>query len=112
MLPSPNDPQFPELLKKAREQQGLSYSELARKIGVHIVMPSRYENREHSCFCAPRHDVWLKLNQVLFSIDTQSNDLPKETMSPALEDALANFSIEQLIGELKRRGAQSVDIKF
>lgn len=102
MLPLPDDPQFPELLKKAREQQGFSYSELARKIGVHIVMPSRYENREHSCFCAPRRDVWDKLNQVLFP----------EAVNPALEDALANFSLEQLISELKRRGAQSVDIKF
>jgi len=98
-LPDRHSDAFPEALKQAREAKNMSYSELARAIGISVVMPSRYENRDNALFSTPSQDTWLKLNDFLTS--------DKEFMNP-----LKNFSMDELIEELKRRGATSVQISF
>lgn len=99
-LPERNAENFPEVLKAARIAKNLSYSELAKAVGIHAVMPSRYENREHQDFTAPSQKTWEKLNYVL----TSEGDVE---LSP-----LSSFSLDQLVDEIKRRGATSVQIAF
>lgn len=99
-LPDRNSDEFPEVLKSARIAKKLSYSELAKAVGIHAVMPSRYENREHKDFTAPSQKTWEKLNYVLTSKDLVE-------INP-----LGDFSLDQLVDEIKRRGATSVQISF
>lgn len=72
-LPPVTDPNFRSALRAARMAAGLNYSELARRAGIHIVMPSRYENAEHSDATLPSRTTWEKLNNVLF---------PRQTVVP------------------------------
>jgi ribosome-binding protein aMBF1 (putative translation factor) len=65
-LPEVTAPNFRAALKEARLAAGLSYSELARRADIHAVMPSRYENAEHSNATLPGMETWEKLNAVLF----------------------------------------------
>jgi transcriptional regulator with XRE-family HTH domain len=101
MLPKRTDKSFPEALKAAREAKELSFTELAELADLSPVMPSRYENREHSCFCAPSEKTWRKLNAILCGESAE----PEGTL---LEAA----TIEEIVTELKFRGAQSVKIDF
>lgn len=105
-LPERNHPTFPAALKAAREARNLSYSDLARAIDISTVMPSRYENREHSYFGAPSLDTWRKLNDFLTS-PTQIKELTHEKANP-----LSAYSVDELVAEIKRRGATSVQIGF
>lgn len=98
-LPDRNSAEFPEALKKAREAKNLSYSELARAIGISVVMPSRYENRDNALFSTPSQDTWRKLNEFLTSDEVNIN-------------LLKNFSLDELVEEIKRRGATAVQISF
>ena len=95
LLPDRNAENFPEALKAARQAKSLSYSDLAKAIGIHVVMPSRYENRDHQEFTAPSQKTWEKLNSFF-------------TGNDVLEHPLAEIPLEQLIEEVKRRGAISV----
>lgn len=91
---------FPEALKIARKAKNLSQAALAKAVGIHEVMPGRYENKNHGEFTAPSQKTWEKLNEVLTSgveIDT---------------NPLKDFSLDQLVDEIKRRGATSVQISF
>lgn len=97
---------FPEALKNARESLGLSYSEIAKKVDINPVMPSRYENREHSCFCAPSEKTWNKLNTVLFEGGGASD---KERSN---DEYLNEATVEALVSELKKRGARVVQIEW
>ncbi|MEG0968638.1 MAG: helix-turn-helix transcriptional regulator [Pseudomonas sp.] len=106
MLPDRKDVGFPEALKAAREAKGLSYTELAHAIGLNPVMPSRYENRDHSCFGAPRKDTWVKLNKVLFGTELATDATPDDQI------LLGEATLEELIKELKDRGATSVNVSF
>lgn len=99
-LPERHSSAFPEALKEARESKNLNYSELARAIGISPVMPSRYENKEHSLFAIPSQETWIKLNEFLTS-DTEVDLNP-----------LRNFSLDQFVEEIKRRGATAVNISF
>lgn len=101
-LPDREDPSFPAALKAAREARNLSYSDLARAIGISTVMPSRYENPEHSLFGAPSQDTWRKLNE-FFSDSTKIQELTGGQDHP-----LSTYPVEELIAELKRRGATSI----
>ncbi len=109
MLPSTSHKSFPEMLRKAREAKGLSYTELAHAIGINPAMPSRYENRDHSCFCVPRESTWKKLNE-LFS----GTGAPLERSGTESTENiwLGEATVEQMIGELKARGATSVQVSF
>lgn len=106
MLPFPTSKEFPEALKAAREKKGLTFTQLAHAISINPAMPSRYENRDHSCFCAPRQETWEKLNSVLFG----SEEIPAE-LAPS-EALLAEATVEEIIRELKARGATSVSISY
>lgn len=108
-LPNPTHKRFPEALKAAREAKGLSFTELAKAIGINPAMPSRYENKEHSCFCAPRDSTWQKLND-LFS--GTGNPQERSKSLPAENIWLGEATVEQIIQELKARGASSVSISY
>lgn len=98
-LPDRNADNFPEALKAARQAKNLTYSDLAKAIGIHVVMPSRYENRDHQDFTAPSQKTWEKLNSFLTSEDS-------------MEYPLAEIPMEQLIEEIKRRAATAVQLTF
>lgn len=103
MLPIRTSPDFPQALKAAREAKGLSYKELADLVGINAAMPSRYENREHGNFGHPSEKTWKALNAVLF--DTQNG---------AAHDRLTlkAASVQDIVAELKARGATAVNIQF
>ncbi|WP_170067413.1 helix-turn-helix domain-containing protein [Malikia spinosa] len=105
-LPNREDPAFPDALKAAREARNLSYSDLARAIGISTVMPSRYENPKHSLFGVPSKDTWRKLNEFL----TSPTSIQKSADGKA--SPLSAYSVDELIAEIKRRGATSVQICF
>lgn len=106
MLPKPTDNSFPEALKAAREAKKLSFKQLAELVCISQVMPSRYENRDHSNFGPPSEKTWKKLDAVL------SDDQADEFSSPTSSAILKNFSVEEIIIELKSRGAKTVQIEF
>ena len=68
-LPDRQSPFFPDALKQARVAKNLSYSELARSVGISTVMPSRYENKGHSLFAMPSQETWKKLNEFFSSVE-------------------------------------------
>ena len=72
MLPSPTSPDFPGALKARREFLGWSRAELARRAGIHGVMPRRYEEPNCGEFASPRADTWKKLNEILYPELTMS----------------------------------------
>jgi len=106
MLPRPTSPEFPDALKGARESKGLNFTQLAKLCDISPVMPSRYEDRQHSSFCPPSDKTWEKLNQVFF--DTSSSTSSDSTGGQLLGEA----SIEKLIQALKNLGATSVTVTF
>ncbi|MFK3941866.1 helix-turn-helix domain-containing protein [Pseudomonas monteilii] len=108
-LPHPTSPKFPAALKAAREAKGLSYTEVAKAIGINPAMPSRYENAEHSCFCAPRESTWEKLDALLSG---SGKDLQKRKSAQIEDLSLGEATVEQIIQELKARGASSVTINY
>lgn len=99
MLPNRRDSNFPAALKKRREELGLSLSELARLVGIHIVMPGRYENPNSTDFTAPSQKTWEKLNQVLF---------PDEQVNETKVVKTTDFTIEELVQMLKDKGAENI----
>ena len=105
-LPDREDPTFPAALKAAREERNLSYSDLARAVGISTVMPSRYENPDHSLFSTPSQDTWRKLNDFFKSSTTAQES------SDGKAQPLSAYSVDELIAEIKRRGATSVQISF
>lgn len=108
MLPPRDDKNFPEALKKARESRGLSYTQLARLVDINPVMPARYENRDNANFGIPRQDTWEKLNTVLYGkiqMNNETSNLAKENDSPVY---LHEAPTEEIIKELKKRGAISI----
>jgi len=104
MLPLPNSPDFPDALKSARESKGLNFTRLAKLCDISPVMPSRYEDRQHSSFGPPSDKTWEKLNQVLF--DTESSTSTDSNGGKLLDEA----SFEELVQALKNRGAMSVTV--
>jgi transcriptional regulator with XRE-family HTH domain len=104
MLPRPTSPKFPDALKAARESKDLNFTQLAKLCCISPVMPSRYEDRQHSSFGPPSDKTWEKLNQVLFDTDSSTSTDPNR--GKLLDEA----SIEELTKALKNRGATSVTI--
>ncbi|SRR5258708_37336546 len=108
-LPRITDPTFRAALREARTAAGISYSELARRAGIHPVMPARYEDEAHSNATLPSLKTWEKLNQALFAesaVGAEPEDGGVKTRP--LRDA----PIDEIIAELKRRGATSVTINW
>lgn len=110
MLPRPTDPTFPDALKAAREAKGFTFKELADRVGISQVMPSRYENRDHSNFGPPSDKTWRKLNAVLTGTGNGAEDIEKS--ADGTDISLKGASVEDIVEELKARGAQSVKIEF
>ncbi|MGF6180888.1 transcriptional regulator with XRE-family HTH domain [Massilia sp. UYP32] len=115
-LPKVTDPNFRAALKEARLAAKLSFRELAKRAEIHEVMPSRYENAEHSNATLPSLKTWEKLNEVLFADSISTAGIEALTTSPsaALPDArlLRDAPIDEIVAELKRRGAASVSINW
>lgn len=109
MLPHVLSPNFRQALKEAREAAGLSYSELARKAGIHAVMPARYEREDHSNATLPSTATLRKLNAALFPGEGVESKGPSNASNAvALEEA----DTAAIVAELKRRGATSVTITW
>lgn len=109
-LPPVTDPAFRQKLREARVARNLSQYALAKLAGVALVMPKRYEDASDKYATLPNASTWAKLNAVLFPADAApSPDEPAtgKTVKP-LEDA----SIEEIVAELKRRGAVSVIVNW
>lgn len=102
-LPEVTAPDFRSALQEARLAANLSYSELARLVGVHAVMPSRYEKASHSNATLPSKETWQKLNAVLFS--DLAHDDPVHP-KPALE---RNTTIGELVHE---QNQLAVEVEF
>ncbi|HBI1354131.1 TPA: helix-turn-helix transcriptional regulator [Acinetobacter baumannii] len=104
MLPPRDSKDFHIILKKERESKGLTNTELAEAIGINTVMIGRYE---HTCdekyYSIPSKETWKKLNDYL------SNDIKFESNSTK---SIKDLSIEDLIKELKNRGAKSINIEW
>ncbi len=106
MLPRATSSKFPDALKAARKSKGLNFTQLAKLCEISPVMPSRYEDRDHSSFGPPSDKTWEKLNQVLF--DTVSSTSRGSNRGRLLDEA----SIEELSQAIKKRGATSVNVMF
>ncbi|WP_374581268.1 multiprotein-bridging factor 1 family protein [Pseudoduganella sp.] len=76
MLPKPDHPDFPDALRAAREAKNLSFAKFAEKLGIHQVMPPRYERRDHADHCKPRLDTWERMNEVLFGEEANVSKRP------------------------------------
>lgn len=104
MLPQRNSKEFPTALKLAREKKGLTNTQLAEAIDINTVMIGRYE---HSCapkyFSVPSLDTWNKLNNYLFDGVDSKIEYIKD---------ISEFSTDELINELKNRGAQKINIEW
>lgn len=96
MLPHPTSNDFPAAMKARREQLGLSRAELAQRAKIHSVMPRRYEEPDCGEFARPRHVTYLAICKALDCVPEQQE-----------EDGvlLKNASLEQIIAEVRSRGA-------
>lgn len=103
MLPDRLDPSFPDALKQAREERQMSLTDLAQAAGISSTMPGRYENRNSALFTVPSLDTWKNLNLALF---------PEEALGFTVKDKDSQLSIEQLIEQLKAKGAKKINLEF
>ena len=94
---------MPDRPREAREAAGLSFCELAKRAGISAVMPSRYEKADHSNATLPNAHTLDRLNKALFGAP-ENHGLE--------EHPLARFSTDDIVAELKRRGATSISINW
>jgi transcriptional regulator with XRE-family HTH domain len=117
MLPDRESKEFPAALREARKSKGLNMKQLAAAIGIDGAMIGRYEDPNHSWHSKPSQKTWERLNAFLFSDDTKTAaNLLNNTASAAGKSAksltpLSEATIEEIVSELKKRGA-TVDIRF
>lgn len=113
-LPPVTDPTFRQKLREAREARGLSQYALAKLAGIAGVMPKRYEDASDKYATLPNAATWNKLNAVLFSTVTEQTPISSPPTLPHANAAglLAEASIEEIVAELKRRGAASIVINW
>lgn len=113
-LPPVTDPTFREKLREAREARGLSQYALAKLAGIAGVMPKRYEDATDKYATLPNAATWNKLNAVLFSsmAEYASGNAPAPSSAARAGGLLVEASIEEIVAELKRRGASSVVINW
>jgi ribosome-binding protein aMBF1 (putative translation factor) len=117
MLPDRDHPDFPAELRKARLAKGLNMKQLAAAIGIDGAMIGRYEDPNHSWHSKPSKKTWDLLNTFLFSSNPPTDaDLTNTSASMSSKSLksmtpLGEASIEEIVSELKKRGA-TVDIRF
>ena len=93
----------------------MSQYALAKLAGVAGVMPKRYEDASDRYATLPNQTTWTKLNAVLFPGDAEATvDESKKDLGGARNSArlLAEATIEEIVSELKRRGAVSIVINW
>ena len=105
MLPDPTSPDFPAALKAAREAAGLTRTEFARRAKINGVMPRRYEEPDAQDFTRPTRTTWLWLNFALGFSAAPPSPEPLPVVEPATGVSLAQASIDQIVAELRSRGA-------
>lgn len=99
-----NSDNFAEQFTAALEESGHTVADIARLCGVSRTAISAYKTG-----AKPRKDQLDKLNEI-FSGD---NDLQELALQhPAEHITLKDASIEEIIEELKRRGANKVNLLF
>jgi ribosome-binding protein aMBF1 (putative translation factor) len=104
MLPPRDSKDFHIILKQEREKKGLTNTELAEAINITPVMIGRYEHTCHeNYYSVPSQETWRKLNDYL-SKDTK--------VEINYSNSIKDLSIEDLIKELKNRGAKSINIEW
>lgn len=104
MLPPRDSKDFYIVLKQEREKKGLTNTELAEAIGINTVMIGRYEHTCHeNYYSIPSQETWRKLNDYL-----STGNRVEVKSSNSIEE----LSIEDLIKELKNRGAKSINIEW
>lgn len=87
---------FAERLKRARQDKGLSQSDLAKEVGIHYTQIGRYENKGAN----PAADILAKLANALevssdFLMNGSVENIAKDTLTD--KDLLNQFkSIEQM----------------
>ena len=115
-LPPVTDPTFREKLRAAREARGLSQYALAKLAGIAGVMPKRYEDASDRYATLPNAGTWNKLNTVLFPDSREQATVggghPVSASEIQSRILLAEASIEDIVAELKRRGASAVVINW
>ena len=115
-LPPVTDPTFRQKLREAREARGLSQYALAKLADIAGVMPKRYEDASDRYATLPTVSTWEKLNAVLFPTSdnqdarTRSDAGGGKAVQPV--SLLAEAAVEDIVAELKRRGATSVVINW
>ena len=77
-------------------------------------MIGRYEDPNHSWHSQPSQQTWEKLNNELFgNADlTVTNSIVDCKLQLQLEKTLKDVSVEEIVNELQKRGAISVQIQF
>jgi 3-deoxy-7-phosphoheptulonate synthase len=98
MLPRETSKDFPGALKAAREQKGLSRSELAKLAGIHNVMPRRYEEPTSGDFAIPSFKTWKALNEAL-GFHLENIDYPRVD-DIRIADIKELISPQELINEI------------
>lgn len=106
-LPPPTDPTFRMKLREAREARNLSQYALAKLAGVALVMPKRWEDASDKYATLPNAASWAKLNSVLFPADHDAG-----MTTAGAPKSLDQASVEEIVAELKRRGAVSVIVNW
>lgn len=116
-LPPVNDPSFRQKLREAREARGLSQYALAKLAGIAGVMPKRYEDASDKYATFPNIITWKKLNTVLFPAGSEAAPGTAEYRPDTSSDSktqrlLHEALVEEIVAELKRRGATSVVVNW
>jgi len=101
------DSSFGEDMRAAREDKGWTLYEFAERIKVHRSMPGRYELGKSK----PKRKTLDRINSALFGDDSTSIDLDATSCTVDAKE-LKDYSIEDMIEEIKKRGATKVDISF
>jgi len=103
-----NDAKLGDNMRAARKEKGWTIEEFAKKIKVHKVMPGRYELGKTK----PSRLTLERINVALFGSDYKKTiDSNAPSCMEEIKE-LKDFSIEEIINELKNRGAVKVDISF
>ncbi|WP_350577937.1 helix-turn-helix transcriptional regulator [Pseudomonas sp. HY2-MNA-CIBAN-0224] len=113
MLPSPTSPDFPAALKARREMLGLSRTELARRAGIHGVMPRRYEEPDCGEFTSPRADTWKKMHEILypeFTVSVSGQLDPPESKSTTDTSSVLSGARSLSLAEAKAGLAITFDV--
>ena len=113
-LPHPKSKSFREALKQMRHIRGMSQKQLADRAGIDVTNIGKYENEDHAQPSTPKQETYLKLAQAFKNFDSEQANV--EGRQEVVEDKidlradLTSATVEELISELKNRGASNVSL--